>query len=248
MITLSQVGRLVQRVRAARALGLHFTGTSGFALPPTAHLTGETRKLWFPDYEKDLALDIINIWLDDEYALKKIARPVRTIIDIGANVGLFSLWASHNFPSARIDAYEPNPVVVPFLMANLSGLHNTRVYGEGVADRDGRAQVILTRGGSRLAETRLDDEGEIEVTNIRRAIDRIGGTVDLVKLDCEGAEWPILRVAEAMTTVREIRMEYHLTEGRTVEDIGATAHDIGFRLTYLKENNNFGLAYLTNSR
>jgi hypothetical protein len=43
-------------------------------------------------------------------------------------------------------------------------------------------------------------------------------------------------------------MEYHLTDGRTIEDMRAAARDIGFNLVYLRENHNCGLAYLANNR
>ena len=49
-------------------------------------------------------------------------------------------------------------------------------------------------------------------SSISKVIRRIahGGIVDLVKLDCEGAEWEILQDSQAMKCVINLTMEYHL--------------------------------------
>jgi hypothetical protein len=69
-----------------------------------------------------------------------------------------------------------------------------------------------------------------------------------MKLDCEGAEWAIFRDVEAFAKVRELRMEYHLTEGRSLDDLRAVARGLGFEITHVRENLGFGTAYLSNRR
>jgi FkbM family methyltransferase len=238
----------VQRAVVARRLGICFTGTSRFRPPTWAILNGEPSTLSFPD-DTELAHDVIEVWLDDDYGLGTIMRPVRTVLDIGANVGLFSLWASCHFPGARIHAYEPNPAIQSHLAANLRGLPNVTIWAEGVSDRPGWARLELNPGvSSRFAQTTTDPAGEIALVDLPTVLERLGGQVDLMKLDCEGAEWAIFREAEAFATVREIRMEYHLTEGRGLDDLKAAAHRLGFEITHLRERQGFGIAYLSNSR
>jgi len=240
------VRKLARRALKARQLGLSFAGTSKFKLPRAARLDGEMRSLSFPD-DRPLALDIIDVWLDDDYGLETIEWPVTTILDVGANVGVFSLWALHNFPSAQIHAYEPNRAILPHLSANLAGLKNVKVWPEGISDQDGRAH-LKKHDSSRLAQTEIDQAGEVELTALGRAVERLGGTVDVLKLDCEGAEWSIFGAAEPLGMVREIRMEYHLTNGRNIEDLRIAAALIGFDIEYLRENCGFGMAFLSNQR
>lgn len=138
---IERLGKLARRALKARQLGLRFHGTSKFELPRLARVAGGARQLSFPQ-DETLALDIIDLWLDDDYGLGTIQTPVDSILDVGANVGLFSLWASHIFPSALIHAYEPNPAILPYLLRNLNGLPKVRVWPEGVSDVAGRAQLV----------------------------------------------------------------------------------------------------------
>jgi FkbM family methyltransferase len=235
-----------RRLIRARRLGLFFSGTTRFTPPTSVILNGERLKLSFPD-DKALALDVIDLWLDDEYGLGTMTCPIRTVLDIGANVGLFSLWAWRHFPEARIHSYEPNPAIQRYLAANLCSLPDITIWAEGVSDRRGRARLDPGHS-SRLASTKVDEAGEIALVDLKTALARIGGHVDLMKLDCEGAEWTIFRDAEAFSTVRELRMEYHLTEGRGLDALQAAAHGLGFEITHLHQHRGFGIAYLSNRR
>jgi hypothetical protein len=81
---------LVKRIIMARQLGFCFFGTSHTMLPNQIRLFGEELVLKYPN-DPALISDVINILLDDEYGLGELGSPVRTVVDIGANVGLFSL-------------------------------------------------------------------------------------------------------------------------------------------------------------
>jgi FkbM family methyltransferase len=193
-------------------------------------------------------LDVIDVWLDDDYGLANIKVPVRTIVDVGANIGLFALWARRAFPDAVIHAYEPNPAILPLCLANLSGLPTVTVFQEAVSDKDGNGRLEMVSDSSRLSMVSVEAAGPLKVCGFRSVLERIGGSVDLLKLDCEGGEWLIFSDAMAFERVRDIRMEYHLTEGRKVEDVLRAAEAIGFEVLELRENVGFGLAHLKNKQ
>jgi len=243
---LHRVRTFARRVVVARHLGVYFTGTTRFRLPTSAILNGARRTLNFPA-DDALAFDVIEVWLDDDYGLGTMTGSIRTVLDVGANVGLFSLWAWRHFPQARIHCYEPNPDIQTYLAANLRCLPDVTIWAEGVSERPGRARLDPV-GSSRIVQTTADEAGEVVMVDLSTAVERLGGHVDLLKLDCEGAEWAIFQDAEAFMTVREIRMEYHLTEGRGIGDLRATAHRLGFEITHLREHQGFGIAYLSNRR
>ena len=197
--------------------------------------------LAIPD-EAGTGLDFINLALDDEYGLRELPFRPRTILDVGANFGLFSLLAAERFPTAVIHAYEPNPRVFIAARTNLERIKAT-LFDEGVGSVSGMAD-IREYGDSRLAQTVVSQSGSIKIVSLRDAISRLGDELDLLKLDCEGAEWDIFQDAEPFRRVRAIRMEYHLMGGRSVDDLIATAQELDFRIERLEQNQGFGIAWL----
>ena len=79
-----------------------------------------------------------------------------TFVDIGANVGLYSLFvASAAGPMARILAVEPQPGIVERLTFNLRANtdHNVVILPIAVSDRDGDVELIIDErdsGGTHL--------------------------------------------------------------------------------------------------
>src|SRR5262245_2968893 len=130
---------LVQRFLRACPFGVCFTGTSGFRMPAKVRLCGRRLTFSIP-VEVGPGLDFINLALDDEYGLRQMPFEPRTILDIGANFGLFSLLAAHYFPPATIHAYEPNPRVFPDAAANLALVGATAIQA-GVGSRSGLAVI-----------------------------------------------------------------------------------------------------------
>jgi hypothetical protein len=103
---------------------------------------------------------------------------------------------------------------------------------------------IIDGDESRLCSLTTGANNGITVTAFKHAVERMGGTVDLLKLDCEGAEWEIFQDPEPFQSVHTIRMEYHLTGGRTLHDLQQIAMALGFAIEYLSPNSNFGIIWL----
>lgn len=236
------VGR---RVRSAAKLGLVFPGMRRFRLPACISLDGQKVQIHAPN-ESGIRSDFVNLWLDDDYGLTTLKLHPRTILDIGANIGLFSIFARKVFRDAVIHAYEPNPRIVPYAVSNLTPL-GIRVFDEGIGLENGSA-TIVEKGDSVLSQAQRSATGTISITAFRSAIEKLGGTVDLLKLDCEGAEWEILRDGEAFRHVRIIRMEYHLVNGHTMNELLDLAATINFSIDRVVPNNGFGIMWLRSKR
>lgn len=222
-------------------MGLAWTGTSRFKVPSKFRWAGKQWSLITPaeESQKWVFLDII---LDDEYGLRKINFKPKNILDIGANVGMFSLWAGANFPDSKIHCYEPNKLLRPYLLKNMEQVFAT-VFMEGVAGEDGFGSFTQS-GESMVGQCSLNKSGLIPVVSLRRAIDRIGGEVDLLKLDCEGAEWAIFESPGILDSVKMIRMEYHLTKpGQSVSRLDQILGEMGFSAIRVAQNDGFGIAW-----
>jgi FkbM family methyltransferase len=121
------------------------------------------------------------------------------IIDIGANSGLFALRIKQLYPSARISCYEPFP-------PNFAQLQNTIAINrleavtplqKAVGARPGRAKLFIHKrnmGGHSfyVSETLNTDYVDVEVVDLPSILGELQQGVDLLKVDCEGAEFDIL--------------------------------------------------------
>ena len=120
-------------------------------------------------------------------------------IDIGANAGLYTLWAAKNMGvKGHVYAIEPNPVVRSRLEHNLSYnafAPHIEILPWGVSDAKGHFQLHLDKtnlGGSSLVEGRSHQEGEhidIECFPLIDILDTYKiKKIDMLKIDIEGAE------------------------------------------------------------
>lgn len=118
------------------------------------------------------------------------------VLDIGANVGSFSILASRR--AKRVDAYEP--VLDKELGYNvaLNHIDNIRVYNDALGD--GSVSDIQWENIDYIVTTKT-------LTQMK---DTLGGC-DFLKCDCEGAEWGIH--PEELSDIRRIEIEFHMKQG-----------------------------------
>ncbi|MBI1976892.1 MAG: FkbM family methyltransferase [Candidatus Omnitrophica bacterium] len=127
---------------------------------------------------------------------KEIIRPGMTIVDVGANIGYYTLlFARQAGPEGRVFSFEPEPAQRAVLLENLdrNGVKNVFVSSSALADRIGCASLWLNEANQ--GDHRIYDPGdgrrriEIETTTLDRFLKEKGcEKVDLVKIDVQGAE------------------------------------------------------------
>jgi FkbM family methyltransferase len=217
------------RLVNARRFGVRFFRRATFQIPKLIRIGGKKVVLDFPE-EIGTKNDFLVCFINDEYGLAKAGREVRTIVDIGSNAGFFSLAARSWFPDATIHAYEPNPRILRYLVGNTANV-GIEVHPEAVGAIDGYVSIVDV-GDSNLAKTLPKALGSTSIRQVALAkvIERLGGHIDLAKIDCEGAEWAMLADRSAWTRISKVRMEYHLIEGRTYADLGDALDLIGFEI------------------
>ena len=133
--------------------------------------------------------------------LVKILRPGQVVIDVGANIGYFSLLAARRVGSAgRVIAFEPEPGNAALLRQNiaLNGYQNARVEEVAIGAAEGRVRLSAGRSDSREGDTcstvfeKTDSlQSIIDVPVV--ALDPYCRTygidrVDILKMDIEGGE------------------------------------------------------------
>lgn len=219
-----------------------FRGTN-FKVPARIRVAKERVSLHHLN-EAGVNSDFIECFIYNVYGLGQGLSQVRTILDIGANAGFFSLAARGHYPKAIIHAYEPNPRIQAILDANIEKL-NITAYPEAVGGTGGRV-TLNDESLSNMARTCPSQEGKVSIAQISldAAIRRIGGSVDLLKMDCEGAEWEMFRFAGSWDSIKNIRMEYHLYHGESVEQVKRSLSDLGFQVVRLEpHHDNMGIIW-----
>lgn len=222
----------LRRMLNARKIGVPFFRAAAFKIPLQISLSGKKKPLSLP---LDLGTKnaFIDIFLDDCYGLTgNRFKNIKTIIDIGGHAGLFSAAARVRFPESIIQTYEPNPEMLRYL-SDQAETFNFTYYPEAVGSESGKVSLTSEKDNV-FTQTRRSPEGAITQISFAECLSRIGGSVDLLKLDCEGAEWDILKCAKIFRNVRNIVMEYHLMGDHSKMDICKTITELNFKIIKYK--------------
>lgn len=211
----------------------------------SVRIAGHRIPLDFPPTEEDvLQFELGKILFNDCYRLASYGIGIQKILDVGANVGLFGMAARHFFPAAKIHCYEPNPEINSRLRAHMDEL-GICVFPEAVGKSDGFVSFQI--GMNSLHGRTTNGIGRIKRTGLSEAIERLGDQIDLLKLDCEGAEWDMFEDPMAWSRVRALVMEYHLwaRPGETVDSLSKRLEDVGMRVTRVEPSpqGTFGLLW-----
>lgn len=122
------------------------------------------------------------------------------VLDIGAQVGVVSVYLAKRWPDIEIWAYEPMPMNYARLLRNIeaNGITNIRAVNKGLS-RDGKPMVLKGNPASNTGGYSAFVQGKNEVSEIaptitlEQALDDLGDKrAGLIKIDCEGAEYEIL--------------------------------------------------------
>jgi len=211
--------------------GFLFVRARSFKIPQRVRIAGKFVPIRFP-LEHGVLVDFFVCFIRDEYGLRQGLSDIRSILDIGANLGFFSMAARSNYPKATIHAYEPNARILPFLRDNTSKL-DIGIFSEAVGGESGYVSMVDS-GDSNLARSTAASDGTVPQVSLATAVERLGNSVDLLKLDCEGAEWDMFRITEPWQHIRNIRMEYHLFHGETAQQVEQNLNRLGFEVTLRK--------------
>ena len=155
------------------------------------------------------------IFARDEYRLDGVAPGSwDTVVDVGAHIGLFAVRAA---PLARrLLSFEPERGNFEALRHNLSVPRFSHVVAERKAVAGRRGRVSFYPSANPSAHSMIPAAGaeavEVDAVTLADVFAEHGvERCDLLKLDCEGAEYEILRsVPDALwPRIRRIGMEYH---------------------------------------
>lgn len=148
-------------------------------------------------------------------------RPGDSVVDIGANQGFFTCYAASK--GARVYAFEPSPESFGRLKHNVerNGFSSLVALSQvAVSSFTGRTQLwcsdFLGGGANTIVASHLESipEGvqgavEVDTVSVDSILSKLAGGIRLCKMDCEGAEFEILRSLSDPSKLDSIAIEYH---------------------------------------
>lgn len=177
----------------------------------------------------------LNCYLDTDYSV----RNTDVIIDIGANIGTYTVWSSQKAKRGRVYAYEPDINNFVLLKRNIKENHcrNVEINRLAVSKKSGDITLFTQPESNNVNHSLYSDgygeEVMVPSTTLEEIIsDHDLKIVDVLKIDAEGAEYDILLNAKKKTLqkIQHIYLEYHdyIDHGHRVDELVTCLESAGF--------------------
>jgi FkbM family methyltransferase len=175
-------------------------------------------------------------------------NPTPYILDVGANVGVSVLHFKQQFPSARVVAFEADPIIFRYLQQNVAAnnLQNVELVPKAVWTSEGSVSFHPDGAdGGRIDSPA--SPGRVTVESTRLAPWLENGKVDFLKLDIEGAEVDVIAdCRDLLGNVKNMYIEYHSLVGarQRLGEMLDVCEKAGFRV-YVDSVNRLRTPFLT---
>lgn len=168
--------------------------------------------------------ELINEIFNDQMYDIRIDHHVKTVVDIGANIGDSVMYFGDQFPKAKIYAFEPNSLIQQALFENV--IHNNlvkrvKLYKAAVVSSNSSQKVVLQfpRDNSGIGTLLTEHTTNIEYEkttvlglSFRKLILKIK-SVDLLKIDIEGYEKELIPdLVQLSNIINHIIIELHIRD------------------------------------
>lgn len=163
------------------------------------------------------------------------------VVDVGANIGAFSLFASRT--ARQVFAFEPEPDNFACLCKNVeqNSRKNITPLDMAVTQATGEAEFRVAgkrhSGAHSFFLEKFEKKITVKTTSLsdfmkKESLERI----HFLKLDCEGAEVNIIKglKADDAEKIEQMAMEYHGNETFTADNAAELLKDLGFHLRFGK--------------
>ncbi len=202
-------------------------------------------------------MQLATVWLAEDYKIPEFEiGESDIIIDIGAHIGLFSLFVSQYCKKGKIYCFEPilenynlllenielnkNKNIFPFNHAVSKNSENIKIY----LNSDDSAHSILSSGKNFV---------QVKSITLKRIFDdnKIN-SCDILKLDCEGAEYEIIDSIpnEYLLKINKLIIEYHFATKKVEQynNLLKKLKDLSFKIRIVKISDDMGMIYALNQK
>ena len=162
---------------------------------------------------------LVNVWIRNEYEIDDFSiKDNDTVIDIGGHIGLFSLLVSQKSRHTSIYSFEPIEDNFNLLKTNLELNSIENVHPFNLAVSNSLEEVNLFLSNDESAHSIISKESKsikVKSISLQKIFDE--NKIDeckLLKLDCEGAEYEIIKnlPSEYFRKIKKMVIEYHMAD------------------------------------
>jgi len=150
--------------------------------------------------------------------IKDIAdiKDAKVIIDVGANVGFFSMLCRELYSKSKIYAFEPVSKTFSCLEKNFKDDKNTEVINTALSDHQGSGKMTFREENSAVSSLSKEGNVDVEITTLDYFLkDNNINRVDILKIDTESFENYVLKGAEdTLKKVKYILMEVTIANNK----------------------------------
>ncbi len=186
-------------------------------------------------------------------------RPQDTVVDLGANVGVFALWAAPQVPHGRVICIEPTPALDALQQSlGLNDLTNVTLIRSAVSDQRQPVELVYYPAFNGITHSvaftpsavgqfllKLFQPNQARPVRITCDGDTLPALlaahdveqVDFLKIDCEGAEYVLIDSLsdEWLGRISRIAMEFHhLAAEHDVRRLSARLEQAGFAVELIQ--------------
>lgn len=168
----------------------------------------------------------------------EVTKETPVILDCGSNIGMSIMYFKKIYPSARITGFEADRSILPFLKENMKMnlvCDDVNIVEAALGVNNGEMTFYSDKkyGSTLIGESHKASEGDRDIYSVRTVslTDYLYEQVDFMKMNIEGAEWPVLdSAADKLRNINEMIIEYHHLPGlqRNLHNILRLLHDQGF--------------------
>ena len=195
-------------------------------------VTAEGSRLKLPPHDEGVA---DSLRLDGVYepeltaAFKDVLRPGMTVVDIGANVGYYTLLCARLVgPEGRVHAFEPAPDTYALLEENVRAnkRDNVVLHKVGASDRAGEGKLNVCADAPGCNSMAVDFGGTPVTIQTARVDDVVAGDADVIKIDVEGHEPTALRGMERLLASPRLEVLFLEVNESALSAAGSTAQTL----------------------
>lgn len=208
---------------AARTARPYYPLSDGWAL---THLdTGEPFFVNTRDRHVTPWIVMGGTWEDNVWrVLRAYIEPGMNVVDIGAHCGYYTIKMGMRVGAGRVTSFEPNPEMNIFCERNvmLNGLiFKITLHKLALSDRIGTARLTFQAGDETQASIVGGSNGDRSYEVDMNTLDNTmagAAAIDLIKIDAEGSEYPILEgAAETLSRSPNCAIMLELSRKRWME-------------------------------
>ena len=186
----------------------------------------EKPKLIIKNYTEPTYINYVEFFIDKIYDRYLKGKQFDTIVDVGANIGLWIEYIRNVAKYKVIYAVEPNKKALEILQNSYADRTDIRIVPKAMSDVDGELEFFVDVDNSTISSAvkygSLNTSYKVPSITLRSFLENTKiDKIDLLKIDIETGEYPLLASLEKsdFDKIDNLLIEYHLIAGRTLEDV-----------------------------